>query len=126
MPKDFKDLIELQHYDTYRYARIIDAIIREPIAYTSFLAEILIGDEFECFCEPFHKVSALHKFASIVISRIFDAHLLSVPTLAPSRSQVFEDAPPYDREMHVLSLENAFEALNLPYMTFVEFRSSRA
>ncbi|MEV5961478.1 HNH endonuclease signature motif containing protein [Kribbella sp. NPDC051952] len=125
MPKDFKDLIELQHYDTYHYARIVDAISREPIAYINSLAEILPGDNVEYFCEPFRKFSALHKFTSIIISRVFNGHLLSPLTLTPSRSQVFEGAPLYDHEMHVLPVENAFEALKFPYTTFVEFRSTQ-
>lgn len=125
MPKDFKDLIELPHYDTYHYARIIDTISREPIAYINFLAEILPSDGFEYFCEPFRKISVLHKFASIIISRVFDGHLLSPLTLTPSRSQAFEGAPLYDYAMRVLPLENAFEALGFPHTTFVEFRSNQ-
>ncbi|WP_327031683.1 HNH endonuclease [Micromonospora ureilytica] len=125
MPKDFKDLIEIQHYDTYHYARIVDAMARDPMAYMHDLSEMLSGDGFDYFCEPFDKVSALHKFASIVIDRTFDEDLLGSPTLAPSRSQVFAGAPLYDYQMHVLPVENAFEALNLPHTTFVEFRSAR-
>ncbi|MFI6073934.1 HNH endonuclease [Actinoplanes sp. NPDC051343] len=125
MPKDFKDLIELQHYDTYHYARIIDAMAREPIAFMHDLSEMLSGDGFDYFCQPFQKVSALHKFASLVINRTFDEDLLGLPTLSPSRTQVFEGAPLYDYEMHVLPVENAFEALGLPHTTFAEFRSDK-
>jgi 5-methylcytosine-specific restriction endonuclease McrA len=125
MPKSFSDLIEIQHYDTYHYARIVDAMAREPMAYMHDLSEMLSGEGFDYFCEPFNKVSALHKFSSIVISRTFHEDLLGSPTLTPSLSQVFTGAPIYDYRMYVLPVENAFEALDLPHTTFAQFRSSQ-
>jgi len=112
MPHKYKP-IEVQYYQTYYFANVVDNVLENPQPYLANLEGFWGDDNYLSLINPYQKFSAFHQFIEYIIRDLLFDQQVNIDL--EERKKTLEDRsficfPRYKKELKTLPIEHALAA----------------